>query len=685
MPLLRRLVLGLKAALELGPGKMGLYALYQIELRSGYLARQTPPGQAVAEPVAAPAPALNYPLFQPSLEAIQPSPSTVEAAVAEADEITRGTVRLFGGPPVPLNLAPPLPLRHWTAYELGRARWGDDLDIKLVWEPARFGWACPLARAYHFTQDDAYPATFWRAFEAFQQANPANLGPNWGSGQEVALRLMMWVFAGQVFASAPSSTPARMAALASAIASHARRIPSTLIYARSQNNNHLLSEAAGLVTAGCALPALPEARTWRQVGLTWLNRAYQAQIASDGTYIQHSTNYHRLALTLALWVNALKSPDGAAPFLPLIRARLASATEWLVRLIDPRNGRAPNWGANDGAYFLPLAGGFNDYRPVAQACCRAFSGQPAFSPGEWDELGFWLGLPSQGLTGSFQTASLESQWANPPSASPASLVQVKSPVSAHGMGPESHATLVVSHFNDRPSHADQLAVDLWWRGLNVALDAGTFRYAAPPPWDNALAGTAVHNTVQVNGQEQMTHAGRFLWLDWAQATLLPAPGPHAVAAEHSGYRRLGVLHRRELAFDAKGHCHVTDQLLPSRMNPYRTPHTVRLHWLLPDWSWELYGATLAMQSPLGQIELAISGEGPDGHTLIPGAEMSVSLVRAGNPIYPAILIPQPAQLPILGWFSPTYNQKMPALSLSILVRSELPLTLASLWIFPHDG
>jgi len=49
----------------------------------------------------------------------------------------------------------------------------------------------------------------------------------------------------------------------------ARRISATLDYARSQNNNHLLSEALGLIMAGTLFPAAPPGkaldgdRIWR--------------------------------------------------------------------------------------------------------------------------------------------------------------------------------------------------------------------------------------------------------------------------------------------------------------------------------------------------------------------------------------------------------------------------------------
>jgi hypothetical protein len=168
--------------------------------------------------------------------------------LSEADEIVEGRVRLFGGEPVPLRLEPPGPLHHWTVYEqrvVGahtvRPR-AEEEDIKFTWEPGRFGWAYTLGRAYLLSGDERYAEAFWKYCEAFIDANPVNLGPHWASGQEVALRLMAFVFADQIFAESRHSTEQRRVRLAQAAAAHALRIPPTLAYARAQNNNHLLTD-----------------------------------------------------------------------------------------------------------------------------------------------------------------------------------------------------------------------------------------------------------------------------------------------------------------------------------------------------------------------------------------------------------------------------------------------------------
>jgi hypothetical protein len=96
-------------------------------------------------------------------------------------------------------------------------------------------------------------------------------------------------------------------------------------------------------------------------------------------------------------------------------------------------------------------------------------------------------------------------------------VQLPRYLGDHIYGQDAWAVLRIAQFSSRPSHADQLHLDLWWRGLNIARDAGTYLYNAAPPWDNSLTTALVHNTVTLDGRDQFTRAGRFLYLDWFNA------------------------------------------------------------------------------------------------------------------------------------------------------------------------
>ncbi len=666
-----RLSLTIKALRELGPKQVSLYAWYQILLKSGYLRRRTP-AQQPDPPKDAIRPLLELP-DKDDLIAIL-GQEGVARLLEEADEIVSGQTRLFGAEPIPLHLTVPGELPHWTCYERGQAAIPASSyknktfnDVKFIWEPARFGWAYTLGRAYHISGDERYAEAFWAYTEKFLEANPPNQGPNWMSGQEVALRILAFVFAAQVFADSPHSTPQRQARVAQALVAHAKRIPPTLLYARAQNNNHLLSEAVGLLTAGLALPQHPHARRWRNLGWKWFNRGIEMQISAEGAYRQQSTNYHRLMLQLALWVHALEQTGQADGRIgPEAKGKLPQATRWLLALTDEQTGRVPNLGPNDGAYILPLTiRPFHDHRPVLQAAAFAFLGQPAFEPGPGDEIRLWFG--SKNEISSARRGAPSSQRTPRAQRIKTELKLDREPNKLAIQDNNSWAYLRAADLHGRPGHADQLHLDLWWRGLNLTQDAGTFLYNADPPWDNALTHAAVHNTVMVEGRDQMTRAGRFLYVDVAQAHIVSEDRAEdgswmRLAAEHNGYRDLGITHRRSVTARADDRWLVEDVVLSPKGQP--KPISARLHWLLPDWPWDIAASeaghlALRLESPHGRVMITLD---------IATSNANFQLVRAGK-----VLHGQGSTSPIRGWLSPTYANKQPALSLSATVSGQLPL------------
>jgi hypothetical protein len=434
--------------------------------------------------------------------------------------------------------------------------------------------------------------------------------------------------------------------LLQSIADHAVRIPPTLVYARSQNNNHLVTEAAGLFTAGLAL----DNSGWRDLGWRWLNRALQHQIGEYGEYIQHSTNYQRVMLQIALWVNAIK-PE---PWPHRTSQALSRAAHFLFSILDPASGRVPNLGANDGALILPLsATSFEDFRPTVQATARAFL-QAQMPRGPWDETSLWLGL-----------------------APAAKTYEPEHYLSDNLRGRNSWAYLRASRFKSRLGHMDQLHLDLWWRGLNIAQDAGTYLYNAPAPWDNPLVSTRVHNTVTVDGRDQMRRGGRFLVLDWfpaySKTSFESDPDIlQRLVAYHKGYR--GVHHERTVTIH-RGERWVVEDVLTAYSS-----HVYRLHWLLQDWEVDIRGREkreleIRIKSPDGWIILAIDAS-PLGSDH-PTSDPVVSLVRAGELIYG-----QREVLPHEGWVSPTYGVKMPALSLALEFKASRPVIFTTEFKFP---
>ena len=679
----RRLSVAIKALRELGLAPLGLYAVYQIGLTTGHYRRQLSSSQKRLEQLNSASALKIYPCL-PGLpdrdEMARLLGDQIKVVYTQADEIVSGKLRPFGSQAVPLVLTPPVPLLDWMEYEAGN-RLVNGQDINFTWEAGRFGWAYKLAMAYHLSGQQRYVEAFWRNSEKFFASNPPFWGPHWASAQEVALRLLALAFCSQVFIGSSHSTPQRLQLLARSISLHAERIPPTLVYARSQNNNHLICEALGLYTASALLRDHPLSSTWHALGWKWLMYALGTQITRDGCYMQQSTNYHRLMLQAALWAFAVHDQVfNGDPFPEQVISNLSAATMWLGKLIDPQTGWVPNLGHNDGSYILPLTTcQYRDYRPVIHAAASKFRHIKLDPEGPWEDLGAWF----INQTKPTQARVKLGTWRVSPAgkaAEPPHILQ--SPVN------DSWAYFRSAQFHTRPAHADLLHLDLWWRGLNICQDAGTYLYNAPSPWDNALTSAFVHNSVLVDDQEYMLRAGRFLYLDWAHSHILetitdPENRLVSMTANHNGYHNMGIEYTRKVTACDDGRWEVLDRL----EGPTDSIHTARLHWLLPDWEYEISdpaisdgfsGGEIRIKSPYGwialQIELHADGSGK------PITPLVFTLVRAGTLLYGSGTIS-----PITGWVSLTYGEKQPALAFISKTTQPLPVEIQSTWIFPNES
>lgn len=679
---------------ELGVRSLAHYARYQLELRTGVIRRRTPTYRWEDRPLAwwtlpegkADRRPAQFPLDR-SLEALDRlgriQQESELPAGRVANEILEGRFRLFGGEPVQLGLPPDwlrVPFdeaagpvvadRHWS-----RTRIDAQLDLRLLWEPSRFGWAYPLGRTFLLSGDLRYADQFLLLISTWRQVNPPNHGPNWISAQECALRILALSFAGFAFAGplteagGPDGTPGRELLLTT-VAALANRIPPTLAYARAQRNNHLITEAVGLYTAGTLYPQFRQAPRWKSTGRRLLVDALADQVFPDGGYIQHSANYHRLALSAGLWAARLAEANGEPLPQDSLEA-LRRLTDGLAALVDPVSGRTPNLGSNDGSDILPLAGcAHTDCRPLLQAASLAFTGRPALPPGPWDETALWLGLgdgeerrraakPGPPGTAGAPAGGRRAAAAGPP--------QTAAPRADRGdlpqaglyfvRGERSWAMLRCATFRSRPSQSDQLHLDLWWKGCNIARDPGSYRYSVP-----GLEGAAAHNTLTADDREPMRRLGRFLWVPRHPARYLARWSAQdrtveSIAAEQ---RLPGQLtHRRSLVRSADTLWVVLDELYGSG------EHEARLSWLLPDGDWELEAGELRLRSGAGDLALHIEP-----------AQVRLALYRAGVQVAGD---PAPEPESVVGWWAPRYGRRLPALCLVARLRGPLPLRLASWW------
>jgi hypothetical protein len=474
--------------------------------RTGFFKRTLPCASWPQNPVGR---LQNIPLL-PGTSAL---PCESSVAVAKAERILAGQQEYFskhriscGFPPDWfLNPFDPSPrrvpdMRHWSSIgDFGEG------DIKGLWETARFGWVFPLARAYAHTEDDKYAEGFWRAVEAWRAVNFPQCGVHWKCGQEIALRVMAWIFGFCVFQESPSTTPVRRSFLAQMLEVFAKRIDANIGYALSQHNNHGVSEAAGLFTIGVALGN----KRWIVKGRGLLERLAQELIYDDGSFSQHSTNYHRLMLHDYLWVIRLAQTINQ-PFSERLVRRVGQAGKWLLAMLDPVTGRAPNLGSNDGTHIFDLTDlGYLDYRPTVQAIGWITERRRWLAPGPWDELAFWLA----GMTQESRQTDESCQGTLAVQADGWTLL-VDGGYALWRNGRTLAMLRCPARFRHRPAHADILHLDLWHEGRNLLCDGGTYSYNCEATWQGYFPSVAAHNTIQFDDHDQMPRLSRFLYGRW---------------------------------------------------------------------------------------------------------------------------------------------------------------------------
>jgi hypothetical protein len=581
------------------------------------------------------------------------SVSDLERLRHRADGATNGRIQCFGkwtadfGDPIDWHRSPVTGATWDAATPWFRALAVEQAgDVKYGWEVARFPHAYELARAATFFPERAehYAEALSRQMEHFIVSNPVGFGIHWASGQETGFRLLAWLFALDVLLLRTAAGKRAEHHVAAALIAGAHHIEQHLDYARiAVYNNHLLSEALALFAVGTLLQDVSDAVRWRDLGRRILDEEAERQFYEDGGYIQQSHNYHRVALQDYLWACAFARSMGDRPSDVWLRA-LDRSLDFLVGHQNPSDGRLPNYGSNDGALPSLLSTcDFADMRPTLQAVSVLVRGERLYEPGPWDEETAWF-LGIRALDAPLRAPAKQS----------ASFTSTGHHV-LRGIGDGSFAAFRCGTLEDRFSQIDMLHLDVWWRGLNVLPDPGSFQYNAAPAWHEHFMRTASHNTVALDGCDQMLHHRQFKVLYWTKARLAQFADDDRSAlceGEHYGYSRHqgGCVHRRSILF-------VKDDLWVVVDHLYGTgAHDVRLHWLGGEFPWTLTAHGMVLATPQGPFSICV---------LDAAGQPETSSVVAG------------ADEPPRGWLSRYYGEKVAVPSLVVERRTELPITLVS--------
>jgi hypothetical protein len=486
-------------------------------------------------------------------------------------------------------------------------------NIKTLWEPSRHLQLVTLAQAWALTRDMRYAEGCRTLVESWIEQCPYPLGVHWSSSLELAIRLLNWAAAWDLLGGFDAPLFAgqdgqrfRDAWLAS-IYQHCHFIEGHLSR-HSSANNHLLGEWMGLCIAALAWPCWPRSALWRARAQAGFEAEALLQNAPDGVNREQALYYHHEVADMMLLVGLAGRARGV-PFSPEYWKRLEAMMDFVLAVMDT-SGNVPMIGDADDALMLRLhhEHDWDPYRSLLASCAVLFRrGEFKSASRGFDSKSRWLlgeagareydalpALPARPARRVFEEGGytvLGSRFGTPDElrivadAAPLGYLSI----AAHG-------------------HADALAFTLSARGQELLIDPGTYAYHTEREWRDWFRGTAAHNTVCVDGENQSVIGGNFMWLQRARSSLEEAsltPRRDVWQASHDGYARLPdpVLHRRRIEVDHAGGRVCVDDTLQCAGR-----HVASIHWHVAETAHAaLDGHGVVIEAPGVRLRMSMPG------------------------------------------------------------------------------
>ncbi|MEM9833276.1 MAG: alginate lyase family protein [Bacteroidota bacterium] len=456
-------------------------------------------------------------------------------------------------------------------------------SAKHTWEVNRLQFLPLLALHYRSTKEKKILKQFQEIMQSWIDENPYLVGVNWYSNIEVNIRLIIWFFCWELLdvnALTESDTSFKKFV-------EEQWVPTIYLHCLyshqnpsyySSANNHLISEYAGLFVAA-SFWKFNESESWLAHAKAGLEKEIILQHSREGVnkeeaaeYIQFITDFFLIPLVVA------EATDNA--FSPGYRNQLENILEYIFQMMDMR-GNIPYYGDEDDGKVVVLEEGHPDnFKSLLT------SGVVLFNRSEWKaKSAGWdnKNVVLFGNKGKQIFDMVEVRPADQPS-------RLYSEEGHFFLRKQTGEQEIYVHMDAAPlgflsiaahGHADALAFDVHVDGYPIITDAGTFTYHTDAEWRNYFISTLAHNTIRINQTNQANSTGPTMWINHYQVKVIESNSTDlqdTVVAEHNGYQKLGLIHRRHLVFDKKNdQITVTDELLGKAGMQYTLDFPLHLH------------------------------------------------------------------------------------------------------------
>ena len=511
-------------------------------------------------------------------------------------------------------------------------------NVKQIWEISRLQHLTLLATSWFLSHDEVYARRVADQLRSWSRENPFLSGVHWTSGIEIGIRLISLAWIRRLLDDWPEVADLfeHDELTVQQIRWHQQYL-SAFRSRGSSANNHVIAEAAGQLTASCAFPWFAESDRWRRAAAGLLERELIRNTFPSGIGRELASDYQCFVAELGL-LAAVEAEAVAQPLSTVTWQRLCAMVDSGAALLDEQL-QPPRQGDGDEGRALLLDAPVSNRWPSLLA----------LGAGLFGRLDWWPAVPadaSSSIIGAMPGAAREipgrperRPWRFPDAGM--ALLRTNG-----GKEPEiwcrcdggPHGFLSIAAH----AHADALAVEVRYGGVDLLADPGTYCYHGEPEWRSYFRSTLAHNTVELDGQNQSSEGGPFLWLRHAKAREIDAQDiGDAVewAAEHDGYEALHPpsRHRRTVRLDRASRCvDIVDEIDGGE-------HDIRLAFHLgPEVDAEIAGTGAILRWVCASVSCAARLDLPQS--------LRWSLHRGETG-------------PILGWYSAGLGRRVPAFTL----------------------
>lgn len=419
-------------------------------------------------------------------------------------------------------------------------------DIKYIWQLNRHLFILQLSLAYKSLGVNRYLEKMQGFLQDWFWQNSFLKGINWTDSLEVAIRTVNWALSWQLVAS-DIDTKIKNLWLEN-IYNHLWFL-SRNINTFSSKKTNIIGEAAGLFIGALCFPKFRESSRWiseskRILENECLNCSYY-----DGVNSFHSSLYQRFNLDFLI-ISLLIGKRVNIKFSNSCWSRLEKMIEFLYSIRDFA-GNYPCIGDDDDGNIIDLNfGKYNHYDSIINI------GAYLFRRNEFLKLDIENDIKANFLS---VIGDIE---INSPIPTRGTRIVPEFPNSGYyilgcNIGEILEEKMIFYCNSSREvditehKHADSLSFTFSAGGCPIFIDPGTYTYFLTQKWRKYFKSTRAHNTMNVEGIDQVTIFENSMQMGTIESKVLKHEQLVNIRCSHNGYLRLEkpVSYVREIAFD----------------------------------------------------------------------------------------------------------------------------------------